>query len=187
MRCNEVGSRTARCARTAARVATGLCVLGLGVACDRTPSHDHPPPTASAAEPIPSGSLRVAFGESSAVVKLAGLQRTERDGSAKVRLLDVWEAARLHAAASQLRFDFVGSDGFHPTSRPKCPELIDGALLDRGYVDPATRTNLLGGRPRSRGVLSGPRRRPHRGHLQGRRRSIALRSARPCLRGVAVG
>ncbi len=117
------------------RVCGSAAVCALLFACDRAPSHDHPPPSPSGAEALAPGMIRVSYEGREALVRLGDLQH----GGAKVRLLDVWEAAKLGAPASRLRFDFVGSDGFHPTSRPKCPELVDGALLDRGAIDVTTR------------------------------------------------
>jgi hypothetical protein len=126
-----------------------VLVLGfLVAACKRDPAGDQPsaasasvsPSTRAPAPSVAAGSVRLTLGGGVATVPLAGLPTTGRAGEPKVRLADVWAAAKLASPASRLRFDFVGSDGFRPTSRPKCPERLDGSALEHGYIDAKTRS-----------------------------------------------
>lgn len=46
---------------------------------------------------------------------------------------------------SPLRFDIVGSDGFRPTSKPKCERLLTGRELASARLDVTTHDLLLDG------------------------------------------
>jgi hypothetical protein len=49
-------------------------------------------------------------------------------------LLDLWKAVFPGQDPAPLHFDLVGSDGFHPMSRPKCTRLLTGAELAAGRM-----------------------------------------------------
>jgi hypothetical protein len=50
-------------------------------------------------------------------------------------LAQLWKAAWPAEDPAPLHFDLVGSDGFHPTSRPKCTRLLTGAEIAAGRID----------------------------------------------------
>jgi hypothetical protein len=51
------------------------------------------------------------------------------DGAGTISFAQVWKAAWPAEDPSPLRFDVVGSDGFRPTSKPKCTRLLTGQEL----------------------------------------------------------
>jgi hypothetical protein len=55
-----------------------------------------------------------------------------------VALIDLWRAAFLGVDPGPLHFDLVGSDGFHPASRPKCTRLLTGAEVLAARIDVVT-------------------------------------------------
>jgi hypothetical protein len=59
-------------------------------------------------------------------------------GSTAIALTDVWKAAWPSVDPSPLLFDLVGSDGFHPTSRPKCTRLLRADEIARMRLDVAS-------------------------------------------------
>jgi hypothetical protein len=81
---------------------------------------------------LPVGpSVSVAYGGKRADVALA----TAWHDGPSVALLDVWKAAFPADDPKALRFDLVGSDGFRPTSRPKCTRLLTGAEVAAARID----------------------------------------------------
>ena len=55
-----------------------------------------------------------------------------------VALIDLWKAAFPGVDPAPLHFDLVGSDGFHPASRPKCTRLLTGAEVAAARIDVVT-------------------------------------------------
>jgi hypothetical protein len=55
-----------------------------------------------------------------------------------VSFAQLWKAAFPSEDPRPLHFDFVGSDGFRPTSRPKCPRLLTGAEMGSARLDVVT-------------------------------------------------
>jgi hypothetical protein len=55
-----------------------------------------------------------------------------------VALVDLWRAAFPGVDPGPLHFDLVGSDGFHPASRPKCTRLLTGAEVATARIDVVT-------------------------------------------------
>jgi hypothetical protein len=55
-----------------------------------------------------------------------------------VALIDLWRAAFPGVDPAPLHFDLVGSDGFHPMSRPKCTRLLTGAEVASARIDVVT-------------------------------------------------
>jgi hypothetical protein len=81
----------------------------------------------------------------SVTVKLDGkstdvtLSSIAADGApGTVSFLQLWKAAWPSEDPSPLHFDLVGSDGFRPTSRPKCARLLTGRELGTARVNVAT-------------------------------------------------
>ena len=80
------------------------------------PQHDtlHVPPVGP--------SVTVRLGGETKEVELAGVPR--EPGSHSVPVVAVWRAAWPAAELTGLKFDFVGSDGFRPMMRSRCPRLL---------------------------------------------------------------
>jgi hypothetical protein len=55
-----------------------------------------------------------------------------------VALIDLWKAAFSGVDPGPLHFDLVGSDGFHPASRPKCTRLLTGAEVASARINVVT-------------------------------------------------
>ena len=53
-------------------------------------------------------------------------------------LVQLWSAAFPSEDPAPLHFDLVGSDGFHPQSRPKCTRLLTGAEITAARIDVVT-------------------------------------------------
>jgi hypothetical protein len=102
---------------SSAAVALALALLPAHAGCrhDRERQHEHPMDL-----PAVGASLAVRLNGSSRDVPLASL--TSDAGG--VTLDAVWKAAWPNEDPSRLSFDLVGSDGFRPTSRPKCTRLL---------------------------------------------------------------
>lgn len=91
------------------------------------PSHElHLPPVGPA--------VTVAFDGKSTDVPLASLPQ---DGSA-ASLLALWKAVFPAEDVATLHFDLLGSDGFHPASRPACARPLTGADMAAGRIDVVT-------------------------------------------------
>jgi hypothetical protein len=50
-------------------------------------------------------------------------------------LIELWKTAFPSQDPAPLLFDLVGSDGFHPGSRPKCTRLLTGAEVAGAHID----------------------------------------------------
>ncbi len=74
--------------------------------------------------PPPGASVSVTLDGKSASVDLPALARDAGAGS--VPLAAVFQSAWPAEDPSRLHFDLVGSDGFRPTSRPKCGRPLTG-------------------------------------------------------------
>ena len=127
-------------------VLLGLAACGDGQSITRDPvdaSAPSPPTdgasTTDATAPSPATTLTLHYDGKSALVDLATLPMRDYKGSQVVTLSDAWEKAAL-APRSAIAVDFEGDDGFRPSSRDRCKNLLSGATLDRAYVVPATRT-----------------------------------------------
>jgi hypothetical protein len=53
-------------------------------------------------------------------------------------LIGLWNVAFPSEDPAPLHFDLVGSDGFHPASRPKCTRPLTGAEVAAARIDVAT-------------------------------------------------
>jgi hypothetical protein len=91
--------------------------------------------------PSPSGAiatLQVSYLSQSVPVSLSTLATIDYKGSKVVKASDVWTASQIGADRNLLEYEFVGDDGFKPSSKDGCPDL-PGTLLEKGYIDPTTR------------------------------------------------
>jgi hypothetical protein len=79
-------------------------------------------------------SVHVTLDGKSADVALGGVPH---EGNA-ASLAEVWKVAFPSEDAAPLHFDLVGSDGFHPASRPMCARLITGAEVKAARIDVTT-------------------------------------------------
>lgn len=102
--------------------------------CKRDAPHSH-----SARRGVFSGPplVNLSFRSQTARVDLRRLPAEPVQGRALVRLARLWDAGGFSVPPTHL--DFVGDDGFRPGSKPKCPEKLAGAMLQRGYIDPTSR------------------------------------------------
>jgi hypothetical protein len=114
-----------------------LAVLAALAACkrgaDQTSEHEHPHPLNL---PPVGPEIRLSLGGKSADIDLATLPL--ETGSHAVPFVQLWKAAWPSEDPAPLQFDFVGSDGFRPMSRPKCTRLLTGAELATARVDLVT-------------------------------------------------
>jgi hypothetical protein len=129
---------------TAERLAV-MFVLALSSACAPTPAAV-PPPVVPSTAPLetehhhelhlpPVGlTIRVTLEGRGDDVALATVP-LQGDS---VALIDLWRAAFPGVDPAPLHFDLVGSDGFHPMSRPKCTRLLTGAEVAAARVDVVT-------------------------------------------------
>jgi hypothetical protein len=116
---------------TARSVSAFVLLLGLQATCkqDHEPQHEHLlhlPPVGL--------SLTVRFDGRTIDLPLAALA----PDASGLPLDAVWKAAWPSEDPLRLSFDLVGSDGFRPTSRPKCTRLLTGAEFVRGRLDAVT-------------------------------------------------
>jgi hypothetical protein len=112
-------------------------VLAIDAACASRPAEapaSAPPPHHELYLPPVGPSVHVTFEGKSADVVLATVPR---EGSSAL-LLDVWKVAFPSDDPGPLRFDLVGSDGFHPASRPKCTRLLTGTEVASARIDVVT-------------------------------------------------
>jgi hypothetical protein len=84
--------------------------------------------------------VKVSLEGKSADVTLSSLA-TDRAGT--VSFGQVWKAAWPAEDPSPLRFDFVGSDGFRPSSKPKCERPLTGQEIAGARLEVATHNLLL--------------------------------------------
>jgi hypothetical protein len=85
--------------------------------------------------------VKVTFDGRSTEVALASIAHDAP--ATAVPLLAIWATAWPEQDPAPLRFDFVGSDGFRSTTRPKCARPLSGAELASARVDVATHDLLL--------------------------------------------
>jgi hypothetical protein len=102
-------------------------------ACRRSPTNETHQHAHELNLPPAGPAVTVAFDGRSASVELTAL--LQEAGPDSVPLLTIWKAAFPTEDPMHLRFDLVGSDGFRPTSRPKCPRLLTGKEIARGHMD----------------------------------------------------
>ena len=57
------------------------------------------------------------------------------DKGTSASLLELWKVAFPTEDAALLHFDMVGSDGFRPSSRPRCTRLLTGAEIGAAHID----------------------------------------------------
>jgi hypothetical protein len=65
------------------------------------------------------------------------LANVPHDGSS-APLPELWKVAFPSEDPKMLHFDLVGSDGFHPMSRPKCTQLLTGVEIAAARIDVIT-------------------------------------------------
>jgi hypothetical protein len=115
----------------AALAALGACRGGADQAQVQEHKHHH------ALNLPPVGpSVRLSLDGKPANVDLASLPL--ETGSHAVPFVQLWRAAWPSEDPTPLQFDFVGSDGFRPMSRPKCTRLLTGAELATARMDVVT-------------------------------------------------
>jgi len=127
--------------RTYAGYLSVLAVLALFAACATHPA-DTPPP-AAAPEPEPHHELHLPPVGPSVRVTSEGagtdvvLETVPHEGSS-APLMALWKTAFPTEDPASMHFDLVGSDGFHPASRPKCTRPLSGAEVAAGHIDVVT-------------------------------------------------
>jgi hypothetical protein len=102
--------------------------------------HANPEKQRRAAPPDPhwrDAKLTLVLGTQAAVVRPAALAARFHGGALCVQLDDLWAASHLGGDLPSLAFDFVGRDGYRPSTRghPR----IAGWLLEHGYLQLETR------------------------------------------------
>jgi len=85
----------------------------------------------------PDPTLVVQFEEQSVDVDLRTIETSNYKGLNLVGLVRAWERAKFEADINTLVFEFVGSEGFRPSSKD-CDNL-PGTQLNGGYIDPISR------------------------------------------------
>jgi hypothetical protein len=80
--------------------------------------------------------LSVSLDGSAKDVELAAIPRSA--GSSLVTLSAIAKAGWPSEDPGHLRFELVGSDGFRPSSRPKCGRLLTGAEASHVSLDVTT-------------------------------------------------
>jgi hypothetical protein len=85
--------------------------------------------------------VKVSLDGQSTDVPLSSLAAATPAGS--VSFAQLWKAAWPSEDPSPLRFDVVGSDGFRPTSKPKCTRLLTGRELASARLDVTTHDLVL--------------------------------------------
>lgn len=71
-------------------------------------------------------------------IDLSTLATVDFKASKLVKLTDVWTASKIAADPASLEFEFVGEDGFKPSTKTGCFDL-PGTVLEKGYIDPNSR------------------------------------------------
>jgi len=127
--------------RTYASHLTVIAVLALFAGCASNQAVTPPPVVPPEAEhhhklhlPPVGPSVHVTFDGKVADVVLATVPH--EGGSAP--LIGLWRVAFPSEDPAPLHFDLVGSDGFHPASRPKCTRLLPGAEVAAAHFDVVT-------------------------------------------------
>jgi hypothetical protein len=131
--------------RTVRTHATQLAFIAVLSACAPKQAEPAPPvvpPSASAKTehhhelhlPPVGPSVHVTLDGRAADVVLASVAH---EGSSAA-LRELWRVAFPAEDPTPLHFDLVGSDGFHPASRPKCTRPLTGAEVAVGHIDVVT-------------------------------------------------
>lgn len=105
------------------------CILAAGCSDDQSVD----PGAASSGDAV----IEVTFEGQSVPVDLGNVTTSTYKDVELVKLSDLWEASGIATDRTTLAFEFVASDGFKPSVKD-CED-VPGDVLDRGYVDPATR------------------------------------------------
>ncbi len=108
--------------------------LAASPACAPTPPAAAPPAPPAHHElhlPPVGPSVRITLDGKTADVVLSTLPHEGRSTT----LGEVWKLAFPAEDAAPLHFDLVGSDGFHPASRPKCARLLTGGEIAAARID----------------------------------------------------
>jgi hypothetical protein len=93
--------------------------------------------------PILRSTLSVSYRGARSDVRIAALRIVREAGRRLVSLFDVWSATpRWESSLDELRFDFVGDDGFDTAAKAGKP--LRGGLLREGFVDVETRDVVWG-------------------------------------------
>jgi hypothetical protein len=112
-------------------------VLAIAPACAATPAPMGQPPAEPRHElhlPPVGPHLSVALEDKSEDVILANVPHE----GPSVPVVQVWKAAFPGEDPASLRFDLIGSDGFHPASRPACTRLLTGGEMAAARIDVVT-------------------------------------------------
>ena len=121
--------------------------LGLFVACSNDSTGDDDGESAPSGAPsqndggsssgeTPTGTLTLTVAGQTYPLVLADLESTTFKDTTVVALPTIWSAAGLRAPYTDYVFDFVGVDGFRPSTRDKCKTVVfDGAAFAQGYVE----------------------------------------------------
>ncbi len=104
------------------------------VACSSNQSVD---PGAGDGSAAAAAALSVSYQGRSIAVELGTVAPSSYKGVDLVKLSDAWTSSQIAADHTTLEFEFVGSDGFRPSSKG-CVDLA-GSVLDQGYIDPTSR------------------------------------------------
>ncbi len=116
--------------------ALALLLIACGDDQSVNPGNSQNPSTDSGADA--SGVVvQVSYQGQSMAIDLGTLATTSYKGVNLVKLSDVWTASQINADRTTLEFEFVAEYGFKP-SKKGCADL-SGAVLDKGYIDPASR------------------------------------------------
>jgi hypothetical protein len=118
-----------------------IAVLGTAIFLTACGPPSAPPVVAAPTEhhhephlPLPGPTVHVTLDGKSVDVLLPSVPH---DGSS-VSVTQLWKAAWPSEDPAPLHFDLVGSDGFHPTSRPSCPRLLTGAEIAAARIEVVT-------------------------------------------------
>jgi hypothetical protein len=127
-----------RLARWRASHIFSVALLATLAACGSTQAETAPPselPHHHELHLPPVGqSVRVSFDGKAADIVLS----TVPHEGASAPLTQLWKLAFPSEDAVPLHFDLVGSDGFHPGSRPRCARLLTGAEIATARIDVVT-------------------------------------------------
>ncbi len=83
--------------------------------------------------------VSVSYAGQSAEVELAALETTTINAFTAVPLDKVWAATGFGVDLLSLRLDFEGDEGFRPSQKDKCADLLTGTPLLSGGITPDTR------------------------------------------------
>ena len=85
---------------------------------------------------VAAGSVVLSVNGTDYPLVLADLPHTTFKDTQVVTLPALWAASGVSASYNDFRFDFVGGDGFRPSTRDKCKTVVfDGATFAKGYVE----------------------------------------------------